>query len=297
MKSYIILLAAFALNNLHAQHMPTNTTSLMLLPEWTSEYHNLRGNVKHCELWMDDQKTQEWTFAKDKGLEKHVLYEDATTIFSSKIYTYNAQNQLEKMENKYKGETAYFSFVFDKQGRLVEQMQKGKGGSKTTWSYDKDGRLTDIGHYFNNRISSTYSIEYDDQGRVLRESDFKCASTGNCDFSSGTSYSYTGELLTEKKTEGLFTSEETFNYDAQGRLVSSKTLTVVDGSSYASDMLFEYDDQNRISRLHYNTESEHTTTEYQYDAQGNWIQMNVQTKMGDELALQKTVTRKIVYFE
>ena len=171
----------------------------------------------------------------------------------------------------------------------IDRFKDLDGGSthhvvETDFVYDNLGRLTDLTHTHDATTIADYGWTFDSYSRVTQMS--FTSSTGN----SGTSdYSYddTGQVTA---ADHDFQTDESYSYDENG----NRTLTgytTGDNNQLTSDGTFNYtydDEGNRLTRTRISGTADDYTTEYEWDHDNRLTKLTYKNNGG-------TVTKEIEY--
>ena len=182
-------------------------------------------------------------------------------------------------------------FAYNATGQFtdIDRFKDLDGGSthhvvETDFVYDGLGRLTDLTHTHDTTTIADYGWTFDSYSRVTQMS--FTSSTGN----SGTSdYSYddTGQVTA---ADHDFQTDESYSYDENG----NRTLTgytTGDNNQLTSDGTFNYtydDEGNRLTRTRISGTADDYTTEYEWDHDNRLTKLTYKNNGG-------TVTKEIEY--
>lgn len=217
------------------------------------------GRVTARETSSDDGPSERWSYAYDEagrcvsGEGEHVT--DAGDRTSQSVtYSYDEAGRLAAAveadgPNRYAHE-----YLYDAEGRLVEDGSQAQGGmrGRTLYSYDEAGRLVGETMQYDDQPSTSVSYAYDDAGRCTSETSLYPSyfEEGEADAST---YSYTldgaGNVVrVEFSMEGYDLGDTyrpvEFTYDEQGRRTGA---TCVSGSSQRTATL-SFDERGLVTQ-------------------------------------------------
>ncbi len=169
-------------------------------------------------------------------------YSYGSSLASNKVY--KLWNTSSTAQNRLNGTTITTSYLYDAYNNPT----------RISTDYNGDGSSVINYTYYNNG-GAAYVF-----GRPLTRKETVIIGTDS--FSSEEQYTYTGYLLTTKKTKGNGTAwdTETFTYDVFGNV---KTTTGTPNGATARQQRFDYDPSGRYLIKSYDVEGR--TTEYQYN--------------------------------
>ncbi len=211
-------------------------------------------------------------------------------------YTYDALHRLTRLDQA--GQSGgnvvaekRVDFAYNATGQFtdIDRFKDLDGGSthhvvETDFVYDGLGRLTDLTHTHDTTTIADYGWTFDSYSRVTQMS--FTSSIGN----SGTSdYSYddTGQVTA---ADHDFQTDESYSYDENG----NRTLTgytTGDNNQLTSDGTFNYtydDEGNRLTRTRISGTADDYTTEYEWDHDNRLTKLTYKNNSG-------TITKEIEY--
>ena len=211
-------------------------------------------------------------------------------------YTYDALHRLTRLDQA--GQSGgnvvaekRVDFAYNATGQFtdIDRFKDLDGGSthhvvETDFVYDGLGRLTDLTHTHDTTTIADYGWTFDSYSRVTQMS--FTSSTGN----SGTSdYSYddTGQVTA---ADHDFQTDESYSYDENG----NRTLTgytTGDNNQLTSDGTFNYtydDEGNRLTRTRISGTADDYTTEYEWDHDNRLTKLTYKNN-------SSTITKEIEY--
>lgn len=234
--------------------------------------------------------TSTYTYDADGELTG-VSYSDATTPTIN--YQYDDLGQRTAMTDA----TGTTTYRYDSLGRLTSSTDGA--GQTTTYTYDLDGHVTTLGYPSGDDVNYVYDAAgrlvsvtdwlghttgytYDADGNVLDQANANGTTAASAydatdrlvsitdTNSSGpfATYNYTRDadgLITQAVTTGIGAANETYGYDALGRLTQVNTANLrYDG---AGNLTTTEDGTTQT----YNADNELTSPGYTYDAEGNQV--------------------------
>lgn len=159
---------------------------------------------------------------------------------SQSLFQYDATGRLAVFTNQLRADTGdrslKYHFTYDASGNLESYWEESKATPEATYQYSSTGLLTGWSMWEYDMDELHYTCEYDESGRLIRES----AENGNF-----TAYSYdqSGMLVSSSaKTfhgDMVGTEESVYTYDSLGR-VAEKATTSDWGFGETSVSIFQY---------------------------------------------------------
>ena len=160
---------------------------------------------------------------------------------------------------------ATVEYIYDEKGVLVEEKyaHQNDGESTQRYVYDDKGRLiekhdSDDGLY--------YSCDYDESGNLVKEVHF---TEGKEDYRYEYKYDEKNQI-TEKATfeYGTIDQRDTFEYDAEGRIINEKNHSFYEGEHAYYEKINEYDEDGRKLSMKESNEDGTSLTSFVYDKKG-----------------------------
>lgn len=231
------------------------------------ENYNLNGRVKQVkELVRNMPDAERFAVADTAGGEKYDI---------TRVYKFN-------------------------EGGYVTEVVSTNQNSTTLQKclYDKDGILTMIEMYQDDKLQRTLVHRYSAAGRLASVSSVG-AEDGKIEVSTFFEYDKNGNVLKEvnKDADGNKMGEMLYTYDSKGRKTSNKSI-LPDGYSDDMEILYRYNDNGDISQIETkdNFLKESTYQDFCYydnDENGNWTRRETIFMQG---RLQE-VKREYEYYE
>ncbi|MEW6468638.1 MAG: hypothetical protein AB1458_06920 [Bacteroidota bacterium] len=215
--------------------------------------------------------------------EYHALY-PKKSVNTRKVYSYN-EGKLAEI-NEYNAEDSLKvkqSFSYDKEGRLTEEStyRNKKFFEKRLYEYDADGRRTSLTHKVSwSKKVTSWQYSYDAQGRMSASVLYEGKSKKKARWKETHVYAYTSDgrlrLDSVLTWPGKFSEKTVYTYDASERRKEAVSYDE-DGDMIWKES-FQYDEQGNITErsTYENTFGlqyfDKSYAKYVYDTQGNWTQ-------------------------
>ena len=178
--------------------------------------------------------------AQDEKRLIQVDYSRADGAVSQSLFQYDDSGKLAVFMNQLHASTGdsnlEYHFTYDTSGNLESYREKSKANPEATYQYSSTGLLTGWSVWEYDMGELHYACEYDENGRLIRES----AENGNI-----TTYSYDQNgMLVSSSTKTFHgdmvgTEKSVYTYDSLGR-VAEKTTTSDWGFGEATVSIFQY---------------------------------------------------------
>lgn len=302
----------------------------------TYEKHALRGKVKQvidyfaCDTLasgqiVPDTATRHYLISYFNRAgnvvkeEYHLTSRDSRRQDGSVQYIYNEQDSCVE-ESRHSGEL--LRRVYDAQGRLIEIYETDRDGNKeyhSAYRYDKRGRkiaaypVDPKSNYIYERykydaagncvkksryndsgkLLETSKMRYDRQGRVVKfrkQARGREYRVGYLRRSKAVIFDYTPHERTEYRYDERGNCVEKISYFPVNK-VRARRVRQFDAMDNCIDDRFYQERGDSIHR------KSHTKTEYEYDAQGNWIRKAHYLVHNGESRLGMISLREITYYE
>jgi len=291
---------------------------------WESE--NLIGNVKTLEQYKAQVNNPE-TGEKDLPL-----------IVFKKEFTENGNILIEEYYGDTGQISSVLKIEYDKNGKKIKSTSKSflfPINSTVISEYNAAGNISTASIYQNDTLYEKGSFEYNSEGRLIAETSIRKADTATGTYAY--KFDENGKIRWKKQTEIINNSRHEnfigFTYDKHGNLVEILNKAFYGNSpsdkavpEYENKTMYEYDLKNRIRKTlryesgeikeekefdkYYNqvlvkyytggTLNREMKYEYEFDAQGNWIErktfLKQHTSQDKNWIPVFVETRKIVYY-
>ncbi len=156
-------------------------------------------------------------------------------------------------------------YVYDEKGVLVEEKYARQNGAEgtTRYVYDDKGRLIEK---HDNEDGLYYSCDYDESGNLVKEVYF---TEGKEDYRYEYKYDEKNQI-TEKATfeDGTIDQRDTFEYDAEGRIINEKKYSFYEGEHVHYEKINEYDENGRKLSMKEDDDVCTFLTSFVYDKKG-----------------------------
>lgn len=160
---------------------------------------------------------------------------------------------------------ATVEYIYDEKGVLVEEKNAHQNGDEGTkrYVYDDKGRLIEKHDSDDGLI---YSCAYDERGNLIKEVSFSEGKEWlRCE------YKYDEKnQITEKAVFGDGTTDrrDTFEYDAEGRIINKKKYSFYEGEHVFYEKINEYDEDGRKLSMKEIDDDGTSLTSFVYDKKG-----------------------------
>jgi antitoxin component YwqK of YwqJK toxin-antitoxin module len=167
-------------------------------------------------------------------------FNSAGTVISNYKFRYDSKNRPVKAEGTDDtGRSNVQTSKYDSRGYEIERglisMGRKRNETRTVLNYDKEGNLTGLKNYLNDKLNDQQNFYYKNN---LRTKTVILNGDGDTAIVMIPEYNEKGKLIREVKTEGKSRAAENYRYDDKGNLIE-----LVDSETRRE---YRFDDKNNV---------------------------------------------------